>query len=91
MIIKFCFAKARLLDLTHLQNKDLSGGAVDVEHGLVRLVGVNSLPGEEVHNVVLPVLVTVVGLHLRFFERVLLQGRFAVESFTQITTQKVLS
>ena len=51
----------------YLEHEDLSGGAVDVEHGLVRLVGVDALPGEEVNDVVLPVLVAVVGFHLRSF------------------------
>ena len=59
----------------YLEDEDLSGGAVDVEHGLVRLVGVDALPGEEVHDVVLPVLVAVVGLHLRSFERASLKER----------------
>ena len=48
----------------YLEHEDLSGGAVDVEHGLVRLVWVHALPGEEVDDVVLAVLVAVVGRHL---------------------------
>ena len=48
----------------YLEHEDLSGGAVDVEHGLVRLVGVDALPGEEVHDVLRPVLVSVRGRDL---------------------------
>ena len=78
MILKLKLANARSLDLsspkTYLQGEDLAGGAVNVEHGLVRMVGVDALPGEEVHDVVRPVLVAVNGLHLRLFELVLLKG-----------------
>ena len=68
--------------ITYLQDEYLSGGAVDVEHGLVRLVGVDALPGEEVDDVVLPVLVAVVGLHLRSFERASLKERMRTNVFS---------
>ena len=50
--------------MLYLQYEDLSSRLVDVELGLVRPVGVDALPGEEVHDVLGSVLVTVRGCHL---------------------------
>ena len=51
-------------DEHYLQHEYLSSRLVDVELGLVRPVRVYPLPGEEVHDVLRPVLVTVRGRHL---------------------------
>ena len=50
--------------MTHLQHEDLARGLVDVELALVGPVGVDALPGEEVHDVLGPVLVAVRGSDL---------------------------
>ena len=49
---------------TYLQYKDLARGLVDVELALVGPVGVDALPGEEVHDVLRSVLVAVRGSDL---------------------------
>lgn len=49
---------------THLQHEDLAGGAVDVEFAVGRIVRINALAGQEVHNVLGSIFVTVGGRHL---------------------------
>ena len=51
-------------DEHYLQHEYLSSRLVDVELGLVRPVGVDALAGEEVHDVLRPVLVPVRGRDL---------------------------
>ena len=53
-----------ILKKTYLQHKDLARGLVDVELALVGPVGVDALPGEEVHDVLRSVLVAVRGSDL---------------------------
>ena len=48
----------------HLQHEDLSRGLIDVELALVWPVSVDALPGEEVHDVLWPVLVAICGRDL---------------------------
>jgi hypothetical protein len=43
----------------HLENVDFAAGPVDVELGLLRLVGVDALAGQEVDDVVLAIAVAV--------------------------------
>ena len=48
----------------HLQHEDLARGLVDVKLALVWPVSVDALPGEEVHDVLWPVLVAICGRDL---------------------------
>ena len=51
-------------NIAYLQHEDLARGLVDVELALVGPVGVDALPGEEVDDVLWPVLVAVRGCDL---------------------------
>ena len=53
-----------IIELHYLQNEYLSGSLVDIKLGLVRPVGINPLPCQEVHDVLRPVLVSVRGRDL---------------------------
>lgn len=50
--------------LSYLEHEDLAGGPVDVELAVGRVVRVDTLPGEEVHDVLGPILIAVSGSHL---------------------------
>ena len=49
---------------SYLQHENLPSRLVDIKLGLVRPVGINPLPCQEVHDVLRPVLVAVRGRHL---------------------------
>lgn len=51
--------------VTHLQHEDLAGGAVDVEFTVGRIVRIDALARQEVHNVLGSIFVPVGGGYLR--------------------------
>ena len=60
-------------DEHYLQHEYLSSRLVDVELGLVRPVGVDALSGQEVDDVLQPVLVAARGRHLNKYPVILLR------------------